>query len=71
MDAVSYKAPAKINLSLNVVKKREDNYHEVRMVMVSIDLYDELTLSRTEGSDIVLGSDSKDIPINEDNLIYK
>ncbi|MCR5356451.1 MAG: 4-(cytidine 5'-diphospho)-2-C-methyl-D-erythritol kinase [Lachnospiraceae bacterium] len=71
MDTVSYKAPAKINLALNVVRKRADNYHEVRMVMVSIGLYDELTLSRIKGSDIVLESDALGIPLNEDNLIYK
>ena len=42
------KAMAKINLSLDVLRKREDGYHELRMIMQTINLYDELTIEKTE-----------------------
>ena len=45
MDEINIKARAKINLALDVTGKRADGYHEVRMIMQSIDLFDELTFS--------------------------
>ena len=42
MDIVKLKAYAKINLGLDVIKKREDGYHEVRMIMQTIGLYDKI-----------------------------
>ncbi|MBR5406862.1 MAG: 4-(cytidine 5'-diphospho)-2-C-methyl-D-erythritol kinase [Lachnospiraceae bacterium] len=71
MDTVALKAPAKINLVLNVVNRRPDGYHEVRMVMQSIGLYDEITVSKSGDDRIVIESDAKGIPLNEDNLIYR
>ena len=44
MDEISLKALAKINLGLDVVRRREDGYHEVRMVMQTINLYDRLDI---------------------------
>ena len=44
-DTITIKAPAKINLSLDVTGRRENGYHDLRMLMQTIDLYDELTLS--------------------------
>ena len=44
MDEIKLKALAKINLGLDVVRRREDGYHEVRMVMQTIHLYDQLLI---------------------------
>ena len=45
---ISLKALAKINLGLDVVRRREDGYHEVRMIMQTIHLYDRLDIKRTK-----------------------
>jgi 4-diphosphocytidyl-2-C-methyl-D-erythritol kinase len=65
------KAYAKVNLGLDVLGRRENGYHDVKMVMQSVDLYDILTFSVLEQPDIILESDSTEIPLNEDNLIYR
>ena len=41
-----YKAPAKINLCLDVIKKREDGYHELEMIMQTVSLYDEIEITK-------------------------
>ena len=46
MDSIRLKARAKINLGLDVLGKREDGYHEVRMVMQTIGIYDRLILTK-------------------------
>ena len=46
MEQMSLKALAKINLGLDVVRRREDGYHEVRMIMQTINMYDKLELSK-------------------------
>ncbi len=71
MQEIELKARAKINLSLDVVRRRDDGYHEVRMIMQTVDLYDELTIKKREEPGIKITTDVKDIPVNEDNLIYK
>ena len=48
MDKISLKALAKINLGLDVVRRREDGYHEVRMVMQTIHLFDRLNIEKTK-----------------------
>lgn len=65
------KAYAKINLGLDVLRRREDGYHEVRMIMQNIGLYDELELSKSTSPGIRISSNKDNIPVNEDNLIYK
>jgi len=52
------KAPAKINLSLDVLHKRDDGYHEMEMVMTSIDLADRLTLNLLDENRIVIESNN-------------
>ncbi len=69
-DRVTYKAYAKVNLALDVVKRLENGYHEVKMIMQSVDIYDTITLQKTEQG-ISLTSDSDEVPLNENNLIYK
>ena len=47
MDELRLKAMAKINLGLDVVRKREDGYHDLRMIMQSVYLYDQIELVKT------------------------
>lgn len=70
MTEYTLKAYAKINLGLDVTGKLPNGYHEVRMIMQSVGIYDELTLTRTD-SDITIATDESELPTNEDNLIYK
>ena len=70
MQEIELKARAKINLSLDVVRRREDGYHEVKMIMQTVDLYDELTIRKRKEPGIKITTNAGDIPVNEDNLIY-
>lgn len=70
MNEYQLKAYAKINLGLDVVRRLENGYHEVKMVMQTVGIYDELTFRRKE-SGITITTDSGELPTNEDNLIYK
>lgn len=70
-NTLQLKAYAKINLGLDVVRKREDGYHEVRMVMQTIKLYDKLTFRLLEEDEIRLKTNLGFLPVNEDNLVYK
>lgn len=65
------KALAKINLGLDVLGRREDGYHNVRMVMQTIYLYDNITIQRTKESGITLESNLYFLPNDEGNIAYK
>jgi 4-diphosphocytidyl-2-C-methyl-D-erythritol kinase len=65
------KAPAKINLSLDVMHKRPDGYHEVEMVMTTIDLADRIELSLLEEDRIVIHSHNRFVPDDQRNLAYQ
>ncbi|MDO5409909.1 MAG: 4-(cytidine 5'-diphospho)-2-C-methyl-D-erythritol kinase [Lachnospiraceae bacterium] len=71
MKQIRLKAMAKINLGLDVVRKREDGYHEVRMIMQTVNLYDKLFISASPEPGIRLKTNLGFLPVNEDNLIYK
>jgi 4-diphosphocytidyl-2-C-methyl-D-erythritol kinase len=71
MDSISLKALAKINLGLDVVRRREDGYHEVRMIMQTIHLYDKLDIAKTKEPGIAIKSNLSYVPTNESNLVYK
>ncbi|QHQ60396.1 4-(cytidine 5'-diphospho)-2-C-methyl-D-erythritol kinase [Anaerocolumna sedimenticola] len=71
MNSIKLKAHAKINLGLDVVRKREDGYHEVRMIMQTIGLYDKLTITRTNNTSIVMNTNLHYLPTDESNLVYK
>ncbi len=71
MDTISLKALAKINLGLDVVRRREDGYHEVRMVMQTIHLYDRLEMEKTTTPGIELSTNLSYLPVNENNLVYR
>lgn len=69
---LSYKAYAKVNLGLDVLRRREDGYHEVKMIMQMVNLYDTITIEETSSDlGIVITADADFVPTNEDNLIYK
>ncbi|MGM8213048.1 4-(cytidine 5'-diphospho)-2-C-methyl-D-erythritol kinase [Virgibacillus sp. W0430] len=65
------KAPAKINLSLDVLGKRDDGYHEVEMIMTTIDLYDRIELESLANDTIHVSLASRYVPSDERNLAYK
>lgn len=67
---VMEKAPAKINLCLNVLGKREDGFHEMEMVMTTIDLSDRLTFTLQE-KDVTVDSNSSFMPLDERNIVVK
>lgn len=71
MDEITLKALAKINLGLDVIRRREDGYHEVRMVMQTIHLYDRLDIVRSHEPGIRIQSNLNFLPVNENNLVYK
>ncbi len=71
MESIRLKARAKINLGLDVLRKREDGYHDVRMVMQTIGIYDRLIITKIPEEDIRIKSNLFFLPVNENNLIYK
>lgn len=71
MDSIRLKARAKINLGLDVLGKRENGYHDVRMVMQTIGIYDRLIITRIPEDDIRINVNLKFLPVNENNLIFK
>lgn len=71
MDYIKMKALAKINLGLDVVRKREDGYHEVRMIMQTISLYDKIFIKKTKNTGIRVSTNLYYLPNNENNLVYK
>lgn len=71
MKQMELKALAKINLGLDVLGRRENGYHDVRMIMQSIYLYDEVKIERTEKPGIELKSNLYFLPTGEGNIAYK
>lgn len=71
MDTIRLKARAKINLGLDVVRRREDGYHEVKMVMQMLRLYDQIDIEKTQESGIFVRSNLSFLPTDERNIAYK
>lgn len=71
MEQLRRNAYAKINLGLDVLRRREDGYHEVKMIMQTIDLYDTLTFCRKKEPGIVLKIDKENLSAGRDNLIFR
>lgn len=65
------KAFAKINLGLDVIGKREDGYHEVRMIMQTVDIFDRLEINIADSPEIRISSNLSFLPNDENNLCYK
>jgi len=70
MDNIYIKARAKINLTLNVLEKRPDNYHNLESIFQKINLYDELYIEKTDSDELELISNLRNVQL-EDNIIYK
>lgn len=70
MDTLKLEAYAKINLGLDVVRRLENGYHEVKMVMQTVGIGDTITLTKI-GQGITVTTDSGEIPADENNLVYK
>ena len=72
-NSIKIQCPAKINLTLKVVGKRDDGFHNIDSIMQTISLYDYLTISvePAEKTEIVLSGTSDEIPYNEKNLVYR
>ena len=71
MDTLTRKAYAKINLGLDVLRRREDGYHEVKMIMQTVDIYDVLTFVKAPAGVFRLSVDSAQIPDDDNNLVLK
>lgn len=71
MEQIRKNAYAKINLGLDVLRKRADGYHEVKMIMQTVDIYDTLTFTKREEPGILLKTDKEELSEGTDNLIYK
>ena len=69
MKEISVKALAKVNLGLDVVRKREDGYHEVRMIMQTIQMYDLLDIRKKSSPGITLTTNLLYVPSDERNLV--
>lgn len=70
MKKITIAAHAKINLSLDVLKRREDGYHELEMIMQQLALKDVITIEE-KSSGFTIDSNSKSIPLDFSNLVYK
>lgn len=71
MREIRLRALAKINLALDVLGKREDGYHEVRMVMQTLNIFDKLNIRVTQEEGIRIATNLNYLPVNENNLVYK
>ena len=69
MSAVTIPAHAKLNLTLDIIRRRSDGYHDLRMVMQSIELHDDVTVALTGGSEIICRCGS--LPGDDSNLAVK
>jgi len=65
------KAPAKINLTLDILNKRDDGYHEVEMIMTMVDLSDRLELEELDRDTIIISSPVGYIPLDEKNHAFQ
>ena len=65
------KAYAKVNLGIDVIGKRPDGYHEVRMIMQTVKLYDRITMEKNDSGNIILSTNLPYLPVNEKNLVYR
>ncbi len=73
MKRIKIKTPAKINLTLEILNKRNDGFHNIQSIMQAVNLYDYLTFELFESANTVikLNGNSNKIPYNSDNLVYK
>ena len=65
------KVAAKINLMLDILKRLDNGYHSLFMIMQSVDLYDTITVEKNAENEIVIKCDTEGVPCNEKNIVYK
>jgi 4-diphosphocytidyl-2-C-methyl-D-erythritol kinase len=70
-DALVVAAPAKLNLSLEILRKRPDGYHDLESLMVAVDLFDTLELRATHDDQIALACEPATLSAGPDNLVHK
>lgn len=70
MNRIQMKALAKVNLGLDVIRRREDGYHEVKMIMQTVRLYDRIILEKTQKG-ISMETNLSFLPVNEQNIAYR
>lgn len=71
MDSINMKAYAKINLGLDVLRRLDNGYHEVKMVMQNIDIFDKVNMKKNKTRKINLKTNLDFLPTGPDNLVYK
>lgn len=71
MNRIELRAHGKVNLALDVLGRRPNGYHDVKMVMQSLEIYDIVTIEKTEESGIVVTTNREDLPVDRSNLAYK
>ena len=71
MRSITLLSPAKVNLTLEVIRKRTDGYHEIRSIIQPVSLFDEVKVMLEEGEGIEIESTGTKIPLGEDNLAWK
>lgn len=71
MDKMELKALGKVNLGLDILGRKQNGYHEVRMVMQTVYLYDRVILERSHVPGIRLETNLKFLPVNENNIAYR
>lgn len=71
VDNIRLKARAKINIGLDVIRKREDGYHDMRMIMQTLSMYDRVDMQKIKGEEITIKTNLPYVPANENNLAYK
>jgi 4-diphosphocytidyl-2-C-methyl-D-erythritol kinase len=71
MESLVIRAPAKVNLCLEIIKKRPDGYHEISTIFQKIGLFDELTLEKSAVPGISLTVDNPAVPSDSTNLVYR
>jgi 4-diphosphocytidyl-2-C-methyl-D-erythritol kinase len=71
MNSITINAYAKINLGLDVLRRREDGYHDVCMIMQSLDLHDTITINKTTSKNLSIKTNLSYLPNDQGNLVYK
>ena len=71
MDYIRLKAYGKINIGLDVLKKRPDGYHDVKMIMQTVNIYDRIQINQILQPEIRIATNLYYLPSNENNLAYK
>jgi len=70
-DTLLINSPAKINLRLEILGKREDGYHEIRTLLQKISLYDTIRFSLRKGRGISISTNHPSLPVGKENLVYR